>query len=244
LHKVLSNPFTLKIGAFAALSERELDAVGRLQSVHRICTPGQDLVEQGQQGRVAYILLSGWTISYKTQVNGSRQIAGIQVPGDFVGFRSILLSASDHSVKPVVDSRVAEVTVDALQEAFAGAPRLAMAILWAASRDSAMVVEHLVGLGRRNALERMAHLLLELGVRLALVGAAGPTGYSCPLTQDHLADTLGLSVVHVNRVLRRLREDGMVTFRDGYVTFDDRERLMTFARFDPAYLDQTGPPRV
>ena len=104
-----------------------------------------------------------------------------------------------------------------------------------------MVVEHLVGIGRRDAQARMAHFLLELGSRLALVGIGSKEGFDCPLTQYHLADTLGLSAVHVNRILRQLRESGLVTFRDGHVTFHDHRGLVSLADFDPAYLDQTGP---
>ncbi|MCC5984497.1 MAG: Crp/Fnr family transcriptional regulator, partial [Rhodobacteraceae bacterium] len=114
-------------------------------------------------------------------------------------------------------------------------------VLWAASRDEAMVVEHLVNVGRRSAEERMAHFLLELGARLSLVGAGSRAGFDCPLTQYHLADALGLSAVHVNRVLRHLREEGLVTFRNGHVAFDDFDRLQTVAGFDTAYLDQDGP---
>ncbi len=85
------------------------------------------------------------------------------------------------------------------------------------------------------------HFLLELESRLALVGMASRESFDCPLTQYHLADALGLSAVHVNRVLRQLRENGLVTFRDGRVTFGDHDRLMELAEFDPAYLDQSGP---
>ena len=87
----------------------------------------------------------------------------------------------------------------------------------------------------------MAHFLLELGSRLMLVGLADKTGFACPLTQYHLADALGLSAVHVNRVLRHLRDDGLVTFQKGQVVFDDIERLREMAGFDTAYLDQDGP---
>ena len=104
-----------------------------------------------------------------------------------------------------------------------------------------MVVEHLVDLGRRNALERTAHFLLELGARLKLVGLGSAAGYACPLSQYLPSDALGLSAVHINRVLRELREDGLLTFRNGQVTFDDYERLVTLANFDKAYLDQDGP---
>ncbi|MCA1776826.1 MAG: Crp/Fnr family transcriptional regulator, partial [Loktanella sp.] len=121
------------------------------------------------------------------------------------------------------------------------APRLATAVLWAVSRDEAMVVEHLVNLGRRSAEVGMAHFLLELGARLQLVGVGDKSGYDCPLTQHHLADTLGLTSVHVNRVLRNLREDGLLTFQKGRVIFDDLDKLSELAGFDMGYLDQDGP---
>lgn len=104
-----------------------------------------------------------------------------------------------------------------------------------------MVVEHLVGLGRRNALERTAHFLLELGARLKLVGLATSNGYACPLSQYLLSDALGLSAVHINRVLRQLREEGLLTFQRGKVTFDDLPRLVALVEFDTAYLDHNGP---
>ncbi len=103
-----------------------------------------------------------------------------------------------------------------------------------------MVVEHLVGLGKRDSEIRMAHFLLELGAKLFLVGLGSRAGYACPLTQYHLADALGLSSVHVNRVLRKLRDDGLVTFQKGQVTFDNYDGLVRLADFDPAYLDHTG----
>lgn len=87
----------------------------------------------------------------------------------------------------------------------------------------------------------MAHLLLELGARLRLVGLGDKTGFPCQLTQYHLADALGLSAVHVNRLLRHLRGNGVVTFRKGQVVFDDIDRLREMAGFDTAYLDQDGP---
>ena len=104
-----------------------------------------------------------------------------------------------------------------------------------------MVVEHLVGIGRRNAVERTAHLLLELGARLTLVGLGTKAGYDCPLSQYLLADALGLSSVHVNRCLRELREDGLLTFRNGRVDLTDFNGLVALADFDQDYLDQEGP---
>jgi len=235
------SPLTRKLSAFVTLSEVELAVLKGLHQRRRSFVAGRDMVHQGQSAQAAYILSSGWVCSYKLQADGTRQIVDFQVAGDFLGLRSVLLRTSDHSFEPLVDIEAAEVLKSDLLDAFSRTPRLATAILWAASRDEAMVVEHLVGIGRRDADARMAHFLLELGSRLALVGIGSKKGYDCPLTQYHLADALGLSAIHVNRVLRQLREGGMVTFRDGQVTFRDYGRLVEIAEFDPAYLDQTGP---
>ena len=154
--------------------------------------------------------------------------------------RSVLFLTADHSTEPVTTIEASEVMAAELLDAFNTTPRLAAAVLWAASRDEAMVVEHLVGIGRRDARERTAHFLLELGARLKLVGLATNEGYACPLSQYMLADALGLSPVHVNRVLRELRELELVTFQQGKVTFGDFDGLVTLADFDKHYLDHDG----
>jgi len=238
---VKNSPLTRKLSAFAALSAVELGVLERLHQRRRSFVAGRDLVHQGQLDQAAYILASGWACSYKLQPDGSRQIIDFQIPGDFLGLRSVLLRASDHNFEPIVDIEAIEVLQSDLASAFEQTPRLATAILWAASRDEAMVVEHLVGLGQREADVRLAHFLLELGARLVLVGLGSRNGYDCPLSQYHLGDALGLSSVHVNRTLRKLREDGLVTFRSGRVTFDDYDRLAELAEFDPTYMDHAGP---
>jgi CRP-like cAMP-binding protein len=230
-----------KLGAFVALSTAELAVLDELNKRRRTFVAGRDLVHQGELEHSAYVLASGWAFSYKLLPDRQRQIVDFQIPGDFLGLRSLLLHISDHSIEPITDIEVSEIKRGDLLDAFTRTPRLGTAILWAASRDEAMVVEHLVNIGRRDAAERMASFLLELGSRLMLVGLGSREGFKCPLTQYLMADAVGLSAVHVNRVLRQLREDGLVTFRDGFVAFDDYDRLAEFADFDPTYLDQIGP---
>ena len=169
-----TSPLTRKLSAFVALSGAELAVLERLHRRRKSFAAGRDLVHQGQAEQAAYILAAGWVVSYKIQPDGSRQIVDFQIPGDFLGLRSVLLHTSDHGIEPIVDIEAAEVLASDLLQAFAETPRLATAILWAVSRDEAMVVEHLVGLGRRDADARMAHFLLELGVRLSLVGIRAP----------------------------------------------------------------------
>lgn len=234
-------PLARKLAAFVNLAPDELDALKKLHQRRRRFGVGREMVCQGQSDQAAFILESGWVCSFKIMPDGTRQIVDFQIPGDFLGLRSVLLHSSDHSIEPITEIQAVEVRLDDLLDAFARSPRLAAAILWAASRDEAMVVEHLVGIGRRDAVTRMAHFLLELSARLTLVGMGSKAGFACPLTQYHLADALGLSAVHVNRVLRQLREIGLITFRDGNVTFHDYNRLVAMTDFDPAYLDQAGP---
>lgn len=238
---VLDSPLARKLSAFVRLSTDDLRVVSDLFRRRRNFGIGVEMIHQGQTDQTAFVLASGWACSYKILPGGTRQIVDFQVPGDFLGLRSVLFRTSDHNVEPITPVQASEVTQRDLLSAFSETPRLATAVLWAASRDEAMVVERLVDLGRRSATERMAHFLLELGARLRLVGMGERSGYSCPLSQYLLADALGLSAVHVNRVLRELREEGMLTFQKGRVTFDDYDALVELAAFDRAYLDHEGP---
>jgi len=235
------SPLARKLSAFIRLSEPELTVLTGLHRRRRSFRAGGDLVHQGQADSSAYILASGWVASYKLLPDGTRQIVDFHIPGDFLGLRSILFRTADHNIEAVTNIEVSEVQANDLLSAFSTSPRLATAVLWAASRDEAMVVEHLVGIGRRSAFERTAHLLLELGARLKLVGLASTAGYACPLSQYMLADALGLSAVHINRVLRELREEGLLTFQRGRVIFGDFDRLVARVGYDKAYLDHDGP---
>lgn len=237
----LQSPFARKLGAFVALSAAEITAIDKLHARKKQFPAGRDIVHQGQTNQSAYILASGWACSYKLLTGGTRQIVDFQIPGDFLGLRSVLFRTSDHNIEPVTQLQASEVLASDLLETFSNTPRLATAMLWAASRDEAMVVEHLVGIGRRDAKERTAHFLLELGARLKLVGLGTTSGYDCPLSQYLLADALGLSAVHVNRVLRELREEGLVTFQHGHVEIHDLDALVLLADFDKTYLDHDGP---
>lgn len=119
------------------------------------------MVHQGQINQPAYILASGWVCSYKLLSGGGRQIVDFQIPGDFLGLRSVLFRTADHNIEPVTRVEASEVLPSDLLDTFSRTPRLATAVLWAASGDEGMVVEHLVGIGRRDAKERTAHFLLR-----------------------------------------------------------------------------------
>jgi CRP-like cAMP-binding protein len=239
---VFDSALVRKLNRFLPLGRDELAAVAELESKRRPIAAGTDLVHERQVGHHAFILEDGWACSYKLLPDGGRQVIDFPIPGDVIGLRSVLLRASDHSFAAVTNIIVAELSARQLIAAFEQQPRLGVAFLWAASRDEAMVVEHLVNIGRRNALVRTAHFLVELGLRLQLAGLGSETGFACPLNQYLLADAVGLTAIHVNRILRQLREGKLLTFRDGRVVFHDLPRLRQLAGHHSGYLDQGNGP--
>lgn len=210
-----------KLGAFIELSKPELNCLADLQSTPVAVQRGQEIVHEGQTGHKVYILQQGWAVSFKLLPDGGRQIITFPLPGDCVGLRSVLLRTSDHSFSALTDALVSSVDASRMMLIFNEHPRLGAAILWAASRDEAMVVEHLVSVGRRNAVERTAHFFVELSERLRLVGLVNDDTFIYPLNQYVLADALGLSAIHVNRVLRVLRELNLVTVKGREVIIHD-----------------------
>jgi CRP-like cAMP-binding protein len=229
-----------KLNRFLPLKADELASLTGLEARRRSIAAHTEIVHERQEGHHAFILQEGWACAYKLLPDGGRQVIDFSIPGDVMGLRSVLLRTSDHTFASLTEVVVAEVSAQQMIDTFQRVPRLGTAILWAASRDEAMVVEHLVNIGRRSALVRTAHLLLELGLRLQLVGRGAETGFVCPLNQYLLADALGLTAIHVNRVLRQLRERGLLTFREGSVAFHDLAGLRSLADYHSGYLDQSN----
>ena len=131
---------------------------------------GKQLTQEGQTGHKAFVLQAGWACSYKDLPNGGRQIISFPIAGDCVGLRSVLLRTADHSFSALTDAVVSPVEGTHILKCVTEFPRLGAALLWAASRDEAMVVEHLVSIGRRSAIERTAHFFMELAERLSWSG--------------------------------------------------------------------------
>jgi CRP-like cAMP-binding protein len=225
------NLLAKKIGAFVHLSARELTFLAHLHTKPLHVERGKELVHEGDAGQTAFIFHSGWGCSFKLLPDGGRQIISFPVPGDCVGLRSMLLRTSDHSLSVVTDAVVSPVEAPRVRQLFNEYPYLGAALLWATSRDEAMIVEHLVSVGRRNAIERTAHLILELYDRLQLIGLTKDHQFDCPLNQYVLADALGLSTIHVNRVLRQLRTRNLATFQRHRVTIHDPNALKALAGY-------------
>ena len=228
---------TRKLNAFVPLSSQETSCLEDLQIPSYNVKRGKQLVHEGQTGQKVFILQAGWACSYKDLPSGGRQIISFPIAGDCVGLRSALLRTADHSFEALTDAVVSAVDGARILQTIGEFPRLGAAILWAASRDEAMVVEHLVSIGRRSAIERTAHFFMELAERLNLIGLATEAEFKCPLSQYVLADALGLSPIHVNRVLRQLRERDLLTVQRGKVRIHDLSGLRRLSGFRGGYLD-------
>lgn len=224
-----------KLNSFLPLSEDDLSSLAELQSRPRRVKRGQNITYEGEIGHKAFVIQEGWACSFKSLPNGSRQIISFPLPGDCVGLRSTLLRKANLSFSALTEMIVAEVDAARILN-YVKTPRISTAFLWAASRDEAMVVEHLASLGRRSAIERTAHFFMELAERLTLIGHVTDNQFRCPLTQYDLADALGLTAIHVNRVLRQLREQQLLTIRNGCATIHDLKALQRLAGYDGVYL--------
>lgn len=232
-----------KLGAVVRLTKREQACLDAMQAKVRNISVGTEIVRDGEPYTQAYIVKRGWAIRFKSLSDGRRQILNFALPGDLVGLFAALFDVADHSVAALTDLEVHSVEPTSLVTMFATCPRLGAAVAWAAGREESILAEQVVRIGRRSAYERMAHIVIELLHRLRLVGAADHCSFELPLTQEILADTLGLSVVHVNRILRRLRDDGLLRIKGDRVAIDDLDRLMQIAEFSPHYLSAGPLPR-
>jgi CRP-like cAMP-binding protein len=226
-----------RLARIRPLSEGDLARLAALER-HQHQVPARvALVDGESNGNPPVVIASGWACSYQLLTDGSRQIIDFHLPGDLLGQSFGVVPVAGTIAATVTDCLVGRVNDRLLEELRREPGPLAEALLWAGAREKAIIQQHLVSTGRRTALAGLAHLLLELGERLNSVLLADKGGFRCPLTQEHLADALGLTAIHVNRMLRELRRMDGLTFRHGFVHFHDREKLIRLADYDPAFLD-------
>lgn len=204
---------------------------------------GRTIVRAGVTISNCTLLIDGVIARYKDLADGQRQIMELHVPGDFLDLHSFLLKRLEHNVGSLTPVRVALVPHEALREITESHAHLARLLWFSTLLDAAIHRERILSVGRRSAVSRIAHLLCELQVRLEIVGLSDGTRFALPLTQTDIADASGLTPVHVNRMLKQLRDEGLVTFRGGEVVVGDWDRLQRVAEFSPDYLFLERRPR-
>jgi CRP-like cAMP-binding protein len=226
----------IKLRARDEISAQEEEAIRGSVARQINFRAGAIVVEAHQVLTVSMILLSGIACRQKIFPDGTRQITEMHIAGDFTDLHSFTLKYLDHDVAAITDCTFAVIPHKALQEISERHPHLTRVYWFGTNLDAAIHREWELSLGRRNATERLAHLFCELYLRLEIVGMAKNGQYHLPVTQAHLSECLGISPVHFNRTLQKLRGEGNVEFSRGIVKIYDFEALKHTAVFDPAYL--------
>ena len=235
-----SDALLARLRFLTGLNGDDLAAVDRLCRDVRTLRQRATIVPQGRPSDRIYLLLDGWTCSYRLLADGRRQITALSLPGDVCNLQSLHLRQNGHAIGTLTPCVVAAVSPQAVRELMVERPAVARALAWLGALDNAMLAERNACLGRRSAREHVAHLLCELLVRLTLVGRARGHGYTLPLTQEEIADVLGLTSVHVNRVVQGLRRDGLIDYAGKDLVIRDWSQLRSAASFRAEYLHLEG----
>lgn len=234
----LDRPLTRKLSRLIALSPAEIEVLHELQSHARRVSRGREMVVEGRKYDELMILLDGVALRYRVLNDGRRQVLNIVLPGDFIGFPGCFFEGALYSISALSDCVVSPVPFTRFLRLPEFHPRLGAAIFWSLSCETAIYAEHLIGVGRRSALERVAHFLLEMLTRLQAIGLADETSFRLPLTQELIADALGLSVQYVNQTLRQLREEGLAVVERQQVTILNLDALAALADFERNYISR------
>jgi len=220
----------------SALSEDDRQAVRDLPTRLRKLDPGSYLIREGDVPTHCSVLVSGFAIRLKVTGEGSRQIMAVCIPGDAIDFQNLFLGISDHAIQILTRSVIADIPREPLQELLFKRPAISAAVIHSTLIEASILREWVVNVGRRDARARVAHILCEFAVRLEARELATGEGFELPMTQEQLADATGLTSVHVNRVLKSLETEGLISRRRRYIQFTDWRALQNIGDFSRRYL--------
>jgi CRP-like cAMP-binding protein len=208
----------------------------RLEATMAHVDAHQDIVREGDQPNAVTLLVQGLLCRYKIVADGKRQIMSFHIPGDVPDLPALFLPVADHNLCTLVPSQLATIPRTAMLALFAQQPQLAYLFWRDTLIDAAVFREWMVGIGRRSAFKRIAHLFCEMIVRMQAVGLSSNYSIELPLTQTDIADALGLSTVHVNRTLQEIRRAGLINFQRGKLVAVNWPGLREAGEFEQAYL--------
>jgi CRP-like cAMP-binding protein len=226
-------------GLFKPVTAAELETIDDMLEEQIALRPGAEIIRVGDESPEIYTLYSGWAFRFKTLPNGRRQILNFLLPGDLVGLQAAMFEAAAHGIEALTDVELCVLPRRKVWELFGRMPGLAFDVTWLGSREESIVDENLTSVGRRNAQERVAALIVALYKRADALGLVTDQSFGFPLTQQHIADALGLSLVHTNKTLARLRRMGMFSQNNGTMTLTNPRVLERIAQ----YFDEETPRR-
>jgi CRP-like cAMP-binding protein len=226
-------------GVFKPISRNELGAINEIKREHLALLAGTEIIRTGDDAPEIYTLYAGWAFRFKTLPDGRRQILNFLMPGDLLGLQAAMFDAAAHGIEALTDVELCLLPRRKVWALFGEMPGLAFDVAWLGAREEGLVDENLTSAGRRSATERVAALIVMLYKRAKILNLVHGDSFAFPLTQQHIADALGLSLVHTNKTLARLRRMGMYTRKNGTMTVANPHVLARIGQ----YFDEEIPQR-
>ena len=245
MHKLMStprhalnrqHPFVARLLSHVDLNQADLDALDAIVDGEFTIRRRHDLIIDGYEYRKLSFVKEGYAVRYKLLRNGKRQILNVVLPGDIIGLPGSFYEKATYSVMAISELRTHVCSLDAYVQLCYRRPQFGLALAWMAVQEAATYAEHVIDVGRRTPIERLSHFLLELHARLLAVGRAEAARFTLPFSQEVMADVLGLSVPHLNRMMQRLRAEKLIANREHTVEFTDASAMQALAHYQPQAL--------
>ena len=231
-----------ELDVFKDRNKSEVTFIQQFKNGERFAPPGATIVKEGEHNQRLFTVLSGWVFRYRTLEGNRRQIINYGLPGDFLGLQATLDDAMSHGIESLTDVVLCHFEQDKLWSLYADHPRLAFDMTWLAARQERSFEEQLLTLGQRTAFERIAYLLWHLYDRARDVGLVRNNTVALPIRQQHIADTLGLSLVHTNKTLQKIKESGAIEIEDRFLHVRNEANLIRLGRIDTSL--SSGRPLI
>ncbi|HXH16602.1 MAG TPA: Crp/Fnr family transcriptional regulator [Sphingomonas sp.] len=225
-----------KLERLAPLDDADRQAIAALPVRVETVPAGAQLVNRGDTMTACCVLLEGYSHRYKQAANGNRQIVSFHLAGDIMDLQHLMLPTADHGIQTLTEATIAWIPLVALQAVMKARQKIGDAFWRDTLIDASIFREWVLNVGQRDAKSRVAHMLCEFVVRREAAGLGGPGSLALPMSPDHIADATGLTIVHVNRMLTALENDGVIRLDNGRVTVADWDGLRKSADFDISYL--------
>ena len=222
-----------------AISDEDVEVIRRLPVTVKDYPAGRPVVRDGQRATECCMIIEGFCARAKTLSDGKRQILSIHIPGEIPDLMSLFLHVMDHDLSTLTACRLGLINHEVLRDLHRRRPNVAEMFWRDTLIDAAMFREWIVNVGQRPAPSRLAHVMMELRERLRVIGRLNGTSFEMPLTQEEIGEALGITAVHANRVIRQLREHGVVELQRGRVNVLDEGKFRELADFDDRYLHQS-----
>jgi CRP-like cAMP-binding protein len=223
----------------SAIADEDIEEIEALPIVVRHVPAETAVVRDGERAIDCCLIADGFCARSKTIANGKRQILSIHIPGEIPDLMSLFLHVMDHDLATLTPSTLGFISHETLRKLHRRRPVVAEMFWRDTLIDAAMFREWIVNVGQRPAPARLAHVMIELRERLRIIGRLDGNNFEMPLTQEQIGEALGITAVHANRVIKQLRQDGIVEFQRGRVTVLDERKFLELADFDGRYLHQS-----